>query len=142
MGCCAAIGYLCILEVRSAIRIGVNPGVGIDAYRLFDLLFEPLDRMASVPGKLYMVTRAITVSSLMYASPAWWGFTDASERSGLNRLIAGLMWAGFLTSPHSRNWFAKLMLAYSEQYAQIQIMSSGIISLLKNHPAVAVLHRG
>src|SRR6218665_1351803 len=41
-----------------------------------------------------------------------------------------------LTSPHSRNWLAKLMLAYSEQYAPIQIMSSGIISLLKNHPAI------
>src|SRR6218665_939614 len=43
-----------------------------------------------------MVKRATTVSSLMYASPAWWGFTDASERSRLNRLIAGLMRAGFL----------------------------------------------
>jgi len=48
------------------------------------------------PGKLHVVTRATTVSSLMYASPAWWGFTDASERSRLNRLIAGLMQAGYL----------------------------------------------
>src|SRR6218665_1290331 len=28
------------------------------------------------------------------------------------------------------------MLAYSEQYAPIQIMSSGIFSLLKDHPAI------
>src|SRR6218665_4074449 len=41
-----------------------------------------------------------------------------------------------MTSPHSRNWLAKTMLAYSEQYAPIQIMSSGIISLLQNHPAI------
>src|SRR6218665_367725 len=90
------------------------------------------------PVELHMVSRATTVSSLMYASPAWWGFTDASERSRLNRLIAGLIRqvSYRLTSPHSRNWLAKLILAYSEQYAPIQIMSSGIISLLKNHPAI------
>src|SRR6218665_2503099 len=41
-----------------------------------------------------------------------------------------------LTSPHSRNWLAKMMLAYSEQYAPIQIMSCGIISLLKDYSAV------
>src|SRR6218665_3950563 len=49
------------------------------------------------PGELHKVTRATTVSSLMYASPAWWGFTDASERSRLNRLIAGLMRLRFST---------------------------------------------
>src|SRR6218665_3411205 len=70
------------------------------------------------PAELHMVTRATTASSLMYASPAWWGFTDASERSQLNQLIAGLM------------------LAYSEQYPPIQIMSSCIISLLKDHRAI------
>jgi len=48
------------------------------------------------PGELHMVTRATTVSSLMYLTPVWWGFTDASERSGLNRLIAGLRRAGYL----------------------------------------------
>src|SRR6218665_1201162 len=48
------------------------------------------------PGELHVVTRATTVSSFMYAFPAWWGFTDASERSPLNRLIAGLMRAGYL----------------------------------------------
>src|SRR6218665_2825284 len=40
------------------------------------------------PAELHMVTRATTVSSLMYASPAWWGFTDASERTRLNWLIS------------------------------------------------------
>ena len=80
----------------------------------------------------------VTASSLMYASTAWWGFTDASERSRLNRLNASLIRVGFLPTdfPHSRNWLAKLILAYSEQYAPIQIISSGIISLLKNHPPI------
>src|SRR6218665_2233329 len=36
------------------------------------------------------------VRSEQYASPGWWGFTDASERSRLNQLIAGLMRAGHL----------------------------------------------
>src|SRR6218665_888159 len=48
------------------------------------------------PGELYVVTRATTVSSLMYVSPAWWGFTDASERSRLNRLIVGFRGGGYL----------------------------------------------
>src|SRR6218665_2430772 len=59
------------------------------------MLFEPLDRMASPPGSSIWL-RELQVSSLMYASPAWWGFTDASERSRLNRLIAGLIRAGLL----------------------------------------------
>src|SRR6218665_1941073 len=41
-----------------------------------------------------------------------------------------------LTSPHSRNWLAKLTLAYSEQYTPTHNMSICIISLLKNHPAI------
>jgi len=49
------------------------------------------------PGEFHiMVTRATKVSSLMYATPTWWGFTDVSERSRLNRLIAGLRRAGYL----------------------------------------------
>src|SRR6218665_3100335 len=48
------------------------------------------------PGELHVVTRATTVSSLIYASLAWWGFTDALERSRLDLLIAGLMRAGYL----------------------------------------------
>jgi len=48
------------------------------------------------PGEPHMVTSATAVSSIMYASPAWWGFTNASERSRLNRLIAALKRAGFL----------------------------------------------
>src|SRR6218665_854360 len=48
------------------------------------------------PGEPHMVMSATAVSSIMYASPAWWGFTNASERSRLNRLIAALKRAGFL----------------------------------------------
>ena len=62
-----------------------------------------------------MVTRVTTVSSLMYATSAWWAFTDASETSRLNRLIAGLRRAGYpptdfpSLASDSRNSLAKLM---------------------------------
>jgi len=52
-----------------------------------------------------------------------------------------LVWCGqvicrLTSSPHSRNSLAKLMPTFSEQYAPIQIMFSGIISFLRNHPAI------
>src|SRR6218665_205994 len=50
------------------------------------------------PPELHLVTRMTTVSSLMYASPSWWGFTDASDRSRLERQLASLRRAGFLPS--------------------------------------------
>src|SRR6218665_2395148 len=48
------------------------------------------------PPELYLVTRMTSVSSLMYASPSRWGFTDASDRSRLERQLASLRRAGFL----------------------------------------------
>jgi len=48
------------------------------------------------PLELHLVTRMTTVSSLMYAYPAWWGFTDASERSRFESQLASLKLARFL----------------------------------------------
>src|SRR6218665_2660409 len=48
------------------------------------------------PPQLHLVTRMTTLSSLMYTSPSWWGFTDASDRSRLDRQLASLRRAGFL----------------------------------------------
>src|SRR6218665_479351 len=48
------------------------------------------------PLDLHLVARMTSVASLMYASPAWWGFTDAAERTRLNRLMASLRRAGNL----------------------------------------------
>src|SRR6218665_3267711 len=48
--------------------------------------------------ELHLVTRMATVSSSMFASPSWWGFTDASDRSRLERQLASLRRAGFLPS--------------------------------------------
>src|SRR6218665_2597384 len=48
------------------------------------------------PLELHLVARMTSVASLMYASPAWWGFTDAAERTRLNRLLASLRRAGYL----------------------------------------------
>ena len=48
------------------------------------------------PPELHLVTRMTAVSSLMCASPSWWGFTDASDRSRLERQLAKLRRTGFL----------------------------------------------
>src|SRR6218665_2466422 len=94
--------------------------------------------MASARGELHMVTRATTVSSLMYASPAWWGFTEASERARLNRLIAGLMQAGFL--PTDFPTFEEL--ARQADAGLFRVICSNPDHVLrhyftlKNHPAI------
>src|SRR6218665_1663956 len=37
-----------------------------------------------------------TVASLLYASSDWWGFTNAAERSRLDRLLSSLRRGGYL----------------------------------------------
>jgi len=39
------------------------------------------------PQQLHVVTRATTLNSLLYASPAWWGFASARDRERLERLV-------------------------------------------------------
>lgn len=45
---------------------------------------------------LQEVTRATTVARLMYAVPAWWGYTTANERERLERQITRIRKAGYL----------------------------------------------
>ena len=46
--------------------------------------------------ELQLVARMTTVASLLYASPAWWGFTTAEQRNRLERLLLRLRRGGFL----------------------------------------------
>src|SRR6218665_2937931 len=46
--------------------------------------------------QLHEVARAATIASLMYASPSWWGFSSAQDRSRMERLINKLKRSGFL----------------------------------------------
>src|SRR6218665_1512930 len=65
------------------------------------------------PPQLHLVTRMTTASSLMYTSPSWWGFTDASDRSRLDRQLASLIdGPGFfhLTFLHSASLHGMLTL--------------------------------
>src|SRR6218665_1204313 len=48
------------------------------------------------PPQLHEVVRATTIASLMYASPSWWGFSSAQDRSRMERLINKLKHTGFL----------------------------------------------
>src|SRR6218665_1558011 len=53
-------------------------------------------RSHGLTGKaLHEVTRATTMAQVMYASPAWWGYTRAKEK--LERLVGRLKRHGFLT---------------------------------------------
>ena len=48
------------------------------------------------PAALYEVCRASIMARLMYASPAWWGFANAGERSRHEGFIAKTMRFGYL----------------------------------------------
>src|SRR6218665_3435666 len=43
-----------------------------------------------------VIARSTTLASMLYASPAWWGFTSARDKDGLEKLISQLQRGGFL----------------------------------------------
>src|SRR6218665_476347 len=49
---------------------------------------------------LHLVAQATTLSSAMYASPAWWGFATAQNRDKVKALISRLKRRGFLHPEH------------------------------------------
>src|SRR6218665_254246 len=48
------------------------------------------------PPQLRHVAQATTVASLLYASPAWWGFASVEDMSCLERLLGRLRRGGYL----------------------------------------------
>src|SRR6218665_1930256 len=49
------------------------------------------------PSAIHEVARMTTVSSLMYVSPAWWGFTLARDRARVEQLLREMIRCGFLS---------------------------------------------
>ena len=52
------------------------------------------------PTALHEVARATTISRLLYASPAWWGYTTASDRQKLQRFLQRAKRLGYLPPEH------------------------------------------
>ena len=52
------------------------------------------------PTALHEVARATTISRLLYASPAWWGFTTANDRQKLQRFLLRAKRLGYLPPEH------------------------------------------
>src|SRR6218665_217634 len=50
--------------------------------------------------QLNVVASATTMASLLYASPAWWGYTSANDRARIDRLINRLRRGGYLPTDH------------------------------------------
>ena len=48
------------------------------------------------PSAIHEVARMTTVSSLMYASPGWWGFTLAHDRARVEQLLRRMKRCCFL----------------------------------------------
>lgn len=47
---------------------------------------------------LQKVTKATTIAQIMYALPAWWGFTRMKDRDKTDRLVHRMRRQGFLSS--------------------------------------------
>src|SRR6218665_3155692 len=84
------------LNSRLAMGDHIDRVIGTCAYTRFAL--RTLRSLGLRPLELHLVARMTSVASLMYASPAWWGFrpTDAAARTRLNRPLASLRRAGYL----------------------------------------------
>ena len=48
------------------------------------------------PLAIQEVARMTTIASLMYASPAWWGYTNAGDRARIEQLLQRMKRSGFL----------------------------------------------
>src|SRR6218665_2421028 len=47
-------------------------------------------------GQLEEVVRATTMTTLLYAAPAWWGFASEGDRGRVERFIGRLRRSGYL----------------------------------------------
>src|SRR6218665_2202205 len=45
--------------------------------------------------QLHVIARSTTLASMLYAPPAWWGFTPARDKDRLEKLIGRLQRGGF-----------------------------------------------
>src|SRR6218665_400287 len=89
------------------------------------------------PQELHLVARAITVASLQYTSPAWWGLATEEQRNRLERLLRGLRRCGFL--PADFPSFAALateaeLRLFKSISANPYHVYSGIISGIESPP--------
>ena len=48
------------------------------------------------PPSIQHITKATTVSKLMYASPSWWGLTQASDKDRLEKILKRAKRLGYL----------------------------------------------
>src|SRR6218665_1206537 len=46
--------------------------------------------------QLHLVARVTTTASILYATPAWWGFAGVGDRQRLERLVARLRRMGYM----------------------------------------------
>src|SRR6218665_3040726 len=74
------------------------------------------------PKQLQLVARMTTIASLLYVSPAWWGFTSVADRSKLERLVARLRRGGYLPADHPS--FENLAMIADHLLSSLQIHRS------------------
>src|SRR6218665_1037863 len=76
------------------------------------------------PKALHEVARSATLSRLMYAAPAWWGFASAADRGRVDRFISRSIRMGYIP-PHTID--ASAMVADAED----RLIASCRLLLLK-----------
>src|SRR6218665_1982606 len=82
---------------------------------IFDLIARAriLNRMRA-GSQCNEVARSASLASMLYASPAWWGFTTAQDRDRLERLMGRLRRGVFsrLKIGHLVTWLRRLTGSY------------------------------
>src|SRR3984885_5619587 len=74
------VNYICTRALQSLYALRLLTAHGLSGQRLHD------------------VVRATTMARIMYASPAWYGFTNAEQRARINSIIRKLSRFGYLPS--------------------------------------------
>src|SRR6218665_2331693 len=73
----------------------VLPSASLSLYAL-----STLQSWGLPADSLHLFTQATTLSSAMYASPAWWGFASVQNRNMIEALINRMSRRGLLNPEH------------------------------------------
>ena len=86
--------YKCTLQSNLGMTAHIDKVLAAGSSSLYAL--RVLRSHGLQPAALHDVTMATTVAHIIYASPAWWGYTSKMDRDRIDHLFRRLIRGGFL----------------------------------------------